>query len=231
MQSCFVVNAVQRTLVEAWGLIRETFVDPTFNHQDWDEKLQQTMVEMFPLRTEDAAYNKVKGMLSTLGIRVIIPNFISPKNVPSYGFQMQEYQSFRRLKCMEICKELAYLLVLSPKQDTWLITAVLQMGPKNSWTYAIYTTPYYTEHRDYKLIFEIYQPIFLLEIGLKFLTEFCAIEVSLFLRNTSGNLFQVVSSCVDNGPAARAGIHEGDELVEINGHFIILSLNDNLSSG
>lgn len=27
------VNAVQRTLVETWGLIRETFVDPTFNHQ------------------------------------------------------------------------------------------------------------------------------------------------------------------------------------------------------
>ena len=27
------VNRVQRTLVEAWGLIRETFVDPTFNHQ------------------------------------------------------------------------------------------------------------------------------------------------------------------------------------------------------
>lgn len=24
---------MQRTLVEAWGLIRETFVDPTFNHQ------------------------------------------------------------------------------------------------------------------------------------------------------------------------------------------------------
>ncbi|KAM6566795.1 hypothetical protein CsatA_025923 [Cannabis sativa] len=30
------VNRVQRTLVEAWGLIRETSVDPTFNHQDWD---------------------------------------------------------------------------------------------------------------------------------------------------------------------------------------------------
>ncbi|KAL5986688.1 hypothetical protein ACLOJK_015021 [Asimina triloba] len=27
------VNTVQRTLVEAWGLIRETFIDPTFNHQ------------------------------------------------------------------------------------------------------------------------------------------------------------------------------------------------------
>ena len=27
------MNRVQRTLVEAWGLIRETFVDPTYNHQ------------------------------------------------------------------------------------------------------------------------------------------------------------------------------------------------------
>ncbi|KAL3637298.1 Carboxyl-terminal-processing peptidase 3, chloroplastic [Castilleja foliolosa] len=77
------VNTVQRTLVEAWSLIRETFVDPTFNHQDWDLKLQQTMVEMFPLRSEDAAYNKLKGMLSTLGDP--FTRIISPK----------EYQSFR----------------------------------------------------------------------------------------------------------------------------------------
>ncbi|WVZ81316.1 hypothetical protein U9M48_028706 [Paspalum notatum var. saurae] len=70
------VNRVQRTLVEAWGLIRETFVDPTFNHQDWDQKLQQTMVEMFPLKSADAAYNKISGMLSTLGdpfTRIISP--------------------------------------------------------------------------------------------------------------------------------------------------------------
>ncbi|GAA0148437.1 serine protease [Lithospermum erythrorhizon] len=137
------VNAVQRTLVEAWGLIRETFVDPTFNHQDWDEKLQQTMVEMFPLRTEDAAYNKVKGMLSTLGDPYT--RLISPKNVPSYGFQMQEYQSFR-------------------------------IGSDGN----------------------------LQGVGL-----FVGVEPK------TGHL--VVSSCVDNGPAARAGIHEGDELVEING--------------
>ncbi|RLN12026.1 hypothetical protein C2845_PM09G10880 [Panicum miliaceum] len=77
------VNRVQRTLVEAWGLIRETFVDPTFNHQDWDQKLQQTMVEMFPLKSADAAYSKISGMLSTLGdpfTRIISP---------------MEYQSFR----------------------------------------------------------------------------------------------------------------------------------------
>ncbi|XVE61189.1 hypothetical protein DITRI_Ditri06bG0019600 [Diplodiscus trichospermus] len=76
------VNTVQRTLVEAWGLIRETFVDPTFNHQDWDLKLQQTMVEMFPLKSADAAYGKIRGMLSTLGDP--FTRIISPK----------EYQSF-----------------------------------------------------------------------------------------------------------------------------------------
>ena len=31
------------------------------------------------------------------------------------------------------------------------------------------------------------------------------------------SLLQVVVSCVDDSPAARAGIREGDELVEING--------------
>lgn len=32
------VNTAQRTLVEAWGLIRETFVDPTFNHQGMNDQ-------------------------------------------------------------------------------------------------------------------------------------------------------------------------------------------------
>lgn len=35
--------------------------------------------------------------------------------------------------------------------------------------------------------------------------------------------FQVVLSCVEGSPAARAGIHEGDELVEINGTFFLLN--------
>ncbi|KAK9055490.1 hypothetical protein SSX86_026573 [Deinandra increscens subsp. villosa] len=127
------VNAVQRTLVETWGLIRETFVDPTFNHQDWDSKLQQTMVEMLPLRTADAAYSKIRGMLSTLGDP--FTRIISPK----------EYQSFR--------------------------------------------------------------------IG----SDGNVQGVGLFVNSepTTGHL--IVLSCVEGSPAARAGIHVGDELVEING--------------
>ncbi|XP_047958452.1 carboxyl-terminal-processing peptidase 3, chloroplastic [Salvia hispanica] len=127
------VNTVQRTLVEAWGLIRETFIDPTFNHQDWDLKLQQTMVEMFPLRSEDAAYNKIKGMLSTLGDP--FTRIISPK----------EYQSFR-------------------------------IGSDGNLQ-----------------------------------------GVGLFINAEPKTGHLVVLSCIENSPAARAGIHEGDELMEING--------------
>ncbi|GAV63906.1 PDZ domain-containing protein/Peptidase_S41 domain-containing protein [Cephalotus follicularis] len=127
------VNTVQRTLVEAWGLIRETFIDPTFNHQDWDLKLQQTMVEMFPLRSADAAYNKLSGMLSTLGDP--FTRIISPK----------EYQSFR----------------IGSDGNLQGVGIFINVEPR------------------------------------------------------TGHL--VVLSCVEGSPAARAGIHQGDELIEING--------------
>ncbi|XP_072982110.1 carboxyl-terminal-processing peptidase 3, chloroplastic [Typha latifolia] len=130
------VNTVQRTLVEAWGLIRESFFDPTFNHQDWDLKLQQTMVEMFPLKSADAAYSKISAMLATLGDP--FTKIISPK----------EYQSFR-------------------------------IGSDGN----------------------------LQGVGL-----FINVEP------TSRNL--VVLSCIEGSPADRAGIHEGDELIEIDGQSV-----------
>ncbi|CAA7407952.1 unnamed protein product [Spirodela intermedia] len=131
------VNTVQRTLVEAWGLIRESFVDPTFNHQDWDMKLQQTMVELFSLKSADAAYSKVSGMLATLGDP--FTRIISPK----------EYQSFR-------------------------------IGSDGN----------------------------LQGVGL-----FINVEPS------SGHL--IVLSCLDGSPAFRAGIQEGDELIEIDGETLM----------
>ena len=37
------------------------------------------------------------------------------------------------------------------------------------------------------------------------------------------DLFQLVMDCIQGGPADRAGIHEGDELVEIDGiYFFVL---------
>ncbi|XVE75653.1 hypothetical protein DITRI_Ditri12bG0110300 [Diplodiscus trichospermus] len=100
---------------------------------DWDSKLQQTMVEMFPLKSADAAYGKIKGMLSTLGDP--FTRIISPK----------EYQSFR----------------IGSDGNLQGVGLFINVEPKN------------------------------------------------------GHL--VVLSCVEGSPAARAGIHEGDELIEING--------------
>ncbi|TVU11436.1 hypothetical protein EJB05_45022 [Eragrostis curvula] len=130
------VNRVQRTLVEAWGLIRETFVDPTFNHQDWDQKLQQTMVEMFPLKSEDAAYSKLRGMLSTLGDP--FTQIITPK----------EYQSFR--------------------------------------------------------------------IG----SDGNVQGVGVFINKEPSSGRLLVMDCIEGGPADRAGVREGDELVEIDGKSV-----------
>ncbi|EEE65605.1 hypothetical protein OsJ_21145 [Oryza sativa Japonica Group] len=130
------VNRVQRTLVEAWGLIRETFVDPTLNHQDWDMRLQQTMVEMFPLKSEDAAYGKISGMLSTLGDP--FTKIISPK----------EYQSFR-------------------------------IGSDGS-----------------------------------------VQGVGVFINKEPSSGRLLVMDCIEGGPADRAGLHGGDELVEIDGKSV-----------
>ncbi|XP_057999785.1 carboxyl-terminal-processing peptidase 3, chloroplastic isoform X2 [Hevea brasiliensis] len=91
------------------------------------------MVEMFPLNSADAAYTKIKGMLSTLGdpfTRIISPN---------------EYQSFR-------------------------------IGNDGNLQ-----------------------------------------GVGIFINNEPKSGHLVVLSCVEGSPASRAGIHEGDELIEING--------------
>lgn len=122
--------------MEAWGLIRETFVDPTFNHQDWDQKLQQTMVEMFPLKSADAAYGKISGMVSTLGDP--FTKIISPK----------EYQSFR-------------------------------IGSDGNLQ-----------------------------------------GVGIFINKEPGSGRLLVMNCIEGGPADRAGIREGDELVDIDGNSV-----------
>ncbi|KAL2633013.1 hypothetical protein R1flu_004492 [Riccia fluitans] len=77
------VNSVQRTLVEAWGIVRETYVDPSFNHQDWNLKLEELLANTLSDKTSEAAYAKIKAMLASLGdpfTRIITP---------------KEYENFR----------------------------------------------------------------------------------------------------------------------------------------
>ncbi|XP_020595917.1 carboxyl-terminal-processing peptidase 3, chloroplastic isoform X2 [Phalaenopsis equestris] len=114
----------------------DIFVDKMPCNLDWDSKLQQTMVEMFPLKSADVAYSKIRGMLWTLGDP--FTKLISPK----------EFQSFR-------------------------------IGSDGN----------------------------LQGVGL-----FINVEPH------SGHL--IVLSCIEGSPAARAGIHEGDEFLEIDGESV-----------
>uniref|UniRef100_A0A0D3GFX8 PDZ domain-containing protein n=1 Tax=Oryza barthii TaxID=65489 RepID=A0A0D3GFX8_9ORYZ len=99
-------------------------------------RLQQTMVEMFPLKSEDAAYGKISGMLSTLGDP--FTKIISPK----------EYQSFR-------------------------------IGSDGS-----------------------------------------VQGVGVFINKEPSSGRLLVMDCIEGGPADRAGLHGGDELVEIDGKSV-----------
>ncbi|KAF8403840.1 hypothetical protein HHK36_011946 [Tetracentron sinense] len=156
------VNTVQRTLVETWGLIRETFIDPTFNHQDWDLKLQQTMVEMFPLRSADAAYNKISGMLATLGDP--FTRIISPK----------EYQSFR----------------IGSDGNLQGVGLFINVEPSSG---------HLVSHTLKEFLLFIFPASIHVAVGIGTVVPW------------------VVMSCIEGSPAARAGIHEGDELTEIDG--------------
>ncbi|KAL7609998.1 hypothetical protein Lser_V15G12629 [Lactuca serriola] len=125
----------ERTLIETWGLIKEIFVDPTFNHQVGLE-IPANNGGNASLRIVDAAYSKIKGMISTLGDP--FTRIISPK----------EYQSFR--------------------------------------------------------------------IG----SDGNVQGVGLFVNTEPETGHLVVLSYVEGSPAARAGIHIGDELIEINGERV-----------
>lgn len=47
--------------------------------------------------------------------------------------------------------------------------------------------------------------------------KLCKEVIAILSIQHISSVIQVVMSCVEGSPAARAGIHEGDELVEING--------------
>nr|KAJ0216786.1 hypothetical protein LSAT_V11C300133820 [Lactuca sativa] len=150
----------ERTLIETWGLIKEIFVDPTFNHQgtihffcSMSFSVNKFNISLCvfcrlgldipannggnaSLRIVDAAYSKIKGMISTLGDP--FTRIISPK----------EYQSFR--------------------------------------------------------------------IG----SDGNVQGVGLFVNTEPETGHLVVLSYVEGSPAARAGIHIGDELIEINGERV-----------
>eukprot|EP00850_Spirogloea_muscicola_P021959 SM000269S09914 [mRNA] locus=s269:142314:145190:- [translate_table: standard] len=95
------VSTLQRTLVEAWGIVREAFVDPTFNHQNWDAKLGDLLVGTAAVDSPDKVHNSIRDMLATLNdpyTRIVNPEASAPL-IADFAdardaFSLQEYESF-----------------------------------------------------------------------------------------------------------------------------------------
>ncbi|MGB8702402.1 MAG: carboxyl-terminal processing protease CtpA [Thermosynechococcaceae cyanobacterium] len=55
----------QQLLSEAWRIVNQSYVDPTFNHQNW-WKIREKALQQ-PLPDREAAYTSVRTMLTSLG--------------------------------------------------------------------------------------------------------------------------------------------------------------------
>mmetsp|Transcript_25512 Transcript_25512/g.55512 ORF Transcript_25512/g.55512 Transcript_25512/m.55512 type:complete len:585 (+) Transcript_25512:49-1803(+) len=61
------IFAAQRTMVEAWTIVGETFVDENLNGRRWEEELRDHMLAAFHSDNADDAYGQIQGMLDDLG--------------------------------------------------------------------------------------------------------------------------------------------------------------------
>jgi hypothetical protein len=61
------VFAAQRTLVEAWTIVGQAFVDPSFNGHDWQDELREHMMAAYNSGSSDDAFGEIGHMLDELG--------------------------------------------------------------------------------------------------------------------------------------------------------------------
>ncbi len=54
----------QKLVVEVWRIVHRTYLDETFNHQNWKEVRQQALAK--PLQNQQAVYATIGGMLKSL---------------------------------------------------------------------------------------------------------------------------------------------------------------------
>ncbi|EFJ47344.1 hypothetical protein VOLCADRAFT_92124 [Volvox carteri f. nagariensis] len=106
-----VIFAAQRTLVEAWTIVGQAFVDPRFNGHDWEGELREHMMAAFNAEEPEAAFGEIGRMLGELGdpyTRRVPPEEYAAFRVSSEG----ELQGVGMLIANEPIN--GHLLVLAP---------------------------------------------------------------------------------------------------------------------
>ena len=61
------VFAAQQTLVEAWTIVGEVFVDARFAGHNWDQELTESLNAAYSAESGENAYREISHLLSKLG--------------------------------------------------------------------------------------------------------------------------------------------------------------------
>ena len=109
--------SAQKTLVEAWSILTETYVDPTFNHLDWQRELSSKLNSIATAPSKDAAAEQIATMVSKLGDP--FTRWVSPK----------DYEDFRVSSDGELKGGVGLLIAQDPASGRLLVLAPIQGSP------------------------------------------------------------------------------------------------------
>jgi len=90
------VFAAQQTLVEAWSIIEDAYVDAQFGGHQWDDELSNALVATFAAEDGEGAYKQISNMLSKLGdpfTRIVPASCVCPSFCPSLQSRHNSMQS------------------------------------------------------------------------------------------------------------------------------------------
>lgn len=110
------VFAAQRTMVEAWTIVGESFVDDTFNGKSWADELREHMMAAYNSRDPDAAFKEISSMLAELGDPYT-------RRIPA-----EEYQQFKVSSDGEL-QGVGLLIANEPVNGHLLVLAPIKGGP------------------------------------------------------------------------------------------------------
>ncbi|GIL52993.1 hypothetical protein Vafri_8708 [Volvox africanus] len=110
------IFAAQRTLVEAWTIVGQAFVDPSFNGHDWESELRDHMMTAYSSSSSDEAFGEISHMLEDLGDPYT-------RRVPP-----EEYAAFRVSSDGEL-QGVGMLIANEPINGHLLVLAPIKGGP------------------------------------------------------------------------------------------------------
>jgi len=107
----------QRVMIEAWNLIRTTYVDPSFNHVDWDNELAVRLRSVATSESVEEGQRQLKDLVSDLG------------DVYTRWMPANTYQEFLTDSINSEVQGVGLLIASDPVSGKHLVLSPIQGGP------------------------------------------------------------------------------------------------------